>query len=47
MPYRRFYFRGSIAFGGFSWPHRFQSFISSSRLRPASKEFLLKKYSDL
>jgi hypothetical protein len=47
MPYRWFYFRGSITFGGFSWLHRFQSSISSWRLRPPSKEFLLKKYSDL
>ena len=31
MPYRRFYFRGSIAFGVFSWLHRFQFSISSSR----------------
>ena len=25
MPYRRFYFRGSITFGAFSWLHRFHS----------------------
>ncbi len=31
MPYRRFYFRGSITFGVFSWLHRFQFSINSSR----------------
>ena len=35
VPYRRFYFRGSIAFGGFSWLHRFQFSISSSRCSAA------------
>jgi hypothetical protein len=31
MPYRRFYFRGSITFGAFSWLHRFQFSINSPR----------------
>ena len=31
MAYRRFYFSGSIALGVFSWLHRFQFSISSSR----------------
>ena len=35
MSYRRFYFRGSIIFGVFSWLHRFQSSISSSRCAAA------------